>query len=139
MTLYSAVDDFALKTLASVPGVLGKLRYVSGLRRADGSYQHWGLGRTFGERPACEAIESQHRELMLKVLRMPLKDVLEDAIVSASAEQVSVADYMAALRENADKLVPADVAGGSVGHFRSILQALGSLALSCRVANRQAS
>lgn len=139
MTLYSAVDDFALKTLASVPGVLGKLRYVSRLRRADGTYHHWGLERTFGERHAREAMESHHRELLLTILRMPLKDVLQDAKLSASAEEVDVAEYVAALRRDAEELVPADIGGGSVRHFSSVVQALGSLAPSCTGANRQAS
>ncbi len=139
MSLYSAADDFALKTLASVPGVLGKLKYVSSLRRLDGSYHHWGLERSFGERSAREAIESHHRELLLKILRMPVKDVLEDAIVSASAAEMGVPEYVAVLRLEADQLVPADVAGGSVRHFTSVLQALVSLAPSCTAANRQAS
>jgi hypothetical protein len=139
MTLYSAAEDFAVRTLSCVPGTLGKLRYVGALRKPDGTYEHWGLERTFGEKPARDAIESSHRELMLKLLRMPLREVMEDAVLSASAEDMKVSEYVEQLRREANLLVPADAGGGSVPHFSSILQALGSLAPSYMVANRQAS
>ena len=74
MTLKSAFEDVIGTTLAAVTGTIGKLDYVSRLRRREG-YSHWGLARVHGEEPAQKALAESHRLLFLKLLRTPLSDL----------------------------------------------------------------
>jgi hypothetical protein len=94
MALFSAADDFSRRTLAALPGLLAKLQYVSGLRRDDGQYAHWGLARVYGEHAARQAIEGIHKDLTLQVLRTPLRELVEDAIQSAENAETDVAEYL---------------------------------------------
>jgi hypothetical protein len=136
MTLLSAAEDFAYKTLPALPGVLGKLRYVSGLRQADGRYEHWGLVRVYGEQAVQQVLGDKHRDLMMQVLRLPLRELVADAIECAEHEEASPADYVALLTEDAKKLIPENVGGGSAHHFRTVLQTLSGLIRSHKDANR---
>jgi len=138
MALFSAAEDFSRKTLAALPGLLAKLRYVAGLRH-DGVYEHWGLIRIYGERAAQQAIEGIHKELILQVLRTPLRDLIADAVLSAGYEQSNVDAYVAELNTAAERLLPSSIGGGSVRHFSTVLQALSALARSCTDANRRVS
>jgi hypothetical protein len=135
MTLLSAAEDFTQKTLSAVPTLLGKLKYVSGLRRNDGQYEHWGLIRVYGMQAVQQALEDMHRELVLTVLRMPLRELVADAAQSADYEETSVGDYVARLSADAH-LLPDSIGGGSVRHFNTVLQALSNLIRSCKDANR---
>jgi hypothetical protein len=139
MALFSAADDFSRRTLAALPGLLAKLQYVSGLRRDDGQYAHWGLARVYGEHAARQAIEGIHKDLTLQVLRTPLRELVEDAIQSAENAETDVAEYVAQLNAESGRLLPDKLAGGSVRHFSTVLQALSSLSRSCTVANRRVS
>jgi hypothetical protein len=136
MTLYSAAEDFAVKSLSSVPGTLAKLRYVSELRREDGQYEHWGLLRIYGERAVQLAIEETHRELVLQILRMPLRELLADARQCAEHQQTDVREYVRRLYVDADKLIPGDLGGGSARHFSTVLQSVSSLIQACKDASR---
>ncbi len=139
MPLFSAADDFSRKTLAALPGLLSKLRYVAGLRREDGQYAHWGLARTYGEHAAEQAIEAIHKELTIQVLRSPLRNLLEDAVRSAESNDTQLADYVAQLNAEQAHLLPGSLAGGSARHFSTVLQALSGLARSYTAANRRVS
>jgi hypothetical protein len=69
-----AFDDLAGTTLAAVSGVLGKLEYISHLRKGAGKpYSHWGLSRVYGEAAAQEALAEAHRLLFLRILHTPLR------------------------------------------------------------------
>jgi hypothetical protein len=135
MTLYSAAEDFALKTLSAVPGKLARLRYVSELRGPDGQYRHWGLLRVYGERAMQQAIEETHRELALEVLRTPLGELVADAMECAEREQADVRKYATRLLADAEKIVPQNLGGGSARHFSTVLQSLASLIRCYRDAN----
>lgn len=139
MALFSAADDFSRRTLAALPGLLAKLRYVSGLRREDGQYAHWGLARVYGDHVARQAIERIHKELALQVLRTPLRELVQDAIQSAGNAETDVAEYVAQLNKELGRLLPDKFAGGSVRHFSTVLQALSGLARSYTAANRRVS
>lgn len=139
MALFSAAEDFSGRTLAALPGLLAKLRYVSGLRRDDGKYGHWGLARTYGEHAATQAIAGVHRELTLQVLRTPLCELVEDAMRCAENADTGLSEYIAQLNDESGRLLPESLAGGSVRHFSTVLQALSGLARSCRDANRRVS
>lgn len=137
--LLTANDDFSRKTLAAVPGVLGKLRYVSGLRLESGEYRHWGLSKVYGERTAQRAIVEAHRTLVLQVLRMSLRELLDDAAVSCAAGQDTSHAYIMQLKSDRERLLPSDIGGGSAQHFNTVLDALESLIRGGRDANRRVS
>jgi hypothetical protein len=123
MTLLAIKDDFLQRTLARVPGVLGKLEYVSELREND-KYLHWGLVRIYGEEVTQRTLGDVHRELFLRVLRTPLPQLVEDAARSAAGKQVQPREFLEALVRNAKVLVPPDLGGGSVVHFNATLASL---------------
>lgn len=126
MTLLAIKDDFIERTLAKVPGVLGKLGYVAELRE-NGRYVHWGLQRIYGEEGMQRTLGDVHRGLFLQVLRTPLRQLLEDARRSAIAQQSDVKGYLEAILKDARVLIPPHLGGGSAGHFNSVVAALLSL------------
>lgn len=129
MTLKSAIEDVIGTTLAAVSGVLGKLEYLSRLRRARGNpYTHWGLGRAYGEAAAQEALAEAHRLLFLRVLQTPLKELQNDVIISSEDSRTKPEQYLENLRGDLPILLPQDLGGGSARHFSSVLHALLSLA-----------
>lgn len=123
MTLLSIKDDFLQRTLANVPGILGKLYYVSELQE-DCRYVHWGLTRTYGEEATQRALGEVHRELFLQVLRKPLRQLVEDLARSAAGRQVELREFLESLVRNSQTLLPPEIGGGSVVHFNSIVAAL---------------
>jgi hypothetical protein len=129
MTLKSAIEDVIGTTLAAVSGVLGKLEYLSRLRRGRGSpYTHWGISRAYGEAAAQEALAEAHRLLFLRVLQTPLKELQNDVEISSEASQMKPKEYVENLRGDSRTLLPKDLGGGSARHFSSVLHALLSLA-----------
>ena len=134
MTLLSVNDDFAYTTLRAIPGLLGKLRYVAGLRGEDGSYAHWGLARVYGEAAAQRALAEAHMSLFLQVLRAPLRDLLEDVRQLAAAAGQKPAACAAGLKDSLPQLLPLRLGGGSARHLSSVLEALSSLSRSKRAA-----
>lgn len=128
MALKSALDDLRENTLAAVAGLVGKVAYLAGLRQqARAGYAHWGLSRTYGEEGSQKAFAKAHRELFLKVLRTPLRDLREDVSVSSAEAKVPTQEYVEKLRMRAEDLLPGDLGGGSARHFSSVLHALSSL------------
>ncbi len=121
MTFLSAYEDFVERTLAALPGWWRKLDYLAGLRRADGRYAHWGLQRVYGERRAQEAMAQAHRELMLQVLRTPLR-ALVDEVEGGGKEALEF------LRQSGVDLLPGDLGGGSARHFSSVVSAISQVA-----------
>ena len=115
-----------MRTLASVPGLLGKLNYLAGLRE-NGKYVHWGLTRIFGEETMQRAVAEIHRGLFLQVLRTPLRRLLEDAARSAAAQHCQLRPYLQAVLQDAHSLLPPNLGGGSEAHFNSVVTALLSL------------
>jgi len=124
VTLFSTKDDFLRTTLDKVPGMLGKLSYVSELRESDGRYFHWGLIRIYGEEAAQRALAEVHRALFLQVLRTPVNQLVDDTIHSGAAERGKARAFLKALSRQAQSLIPPDLAGGSVAHFNSVVVAL---------------
>ena len=127
MTLLSVSDDFVYTTLRAVPGLLGKLRYLAGLRAEDGRYAHWGLARVYGEPAAQRALAEAHSSIFLQVLRAPMRDLLEDVRQMAAANEEDPGVCAASLRASLSALLPSELGGGSARHFSSVLEALSSL------------
>jgi hypothetical protein len=133
MVLRSALEDFTETTLAMMAGVLAKLRYLAGLyRQVNGPYIHWGLSRTHGEAAAQQAISDSHREIFLRVLRTPLRQLRQDIQISSASSGMAEPELLHELSAREKDLLPLDLGGGSPRHFNSVLQAL--LALTSRPA-----
>lgn len=122
MTLVSAYDDFRIRTLAVLPGLWAKLRYLAGLRTAEGGYQHWGLSRTYGSDAAHKAAASAHTDLFVEFLRTPVRQLAREFSDAPASEEP--ADWSA--------YIPGDLSGGSLKHFHSVVVALQKLSASPR-------
>ena len=135
MRLKSALEDFETNTLGAVPGLLGRLSYVGGLRDGKGTgtgrYEHWGLARVYGDDAAQSAIRASHRVLLSEVLKKPLAVLLKDVPASCANEHLTESEFLAALAQSSPKpLSPAARA-----HLGSVLSALSALVESRENAN----
>jgi hypothetical protein len=128
MMLNSPADDFSQTSLAAVAGTLDKLRYIAGLRQANGEYFHWGMARLHGEATASLAIGQAHTNVFLSVLRTPIRLLWEEAGNSAQTQGADPGEFVQHLLEKEDQLIPAELQGGARRHFNSVLLALCSLA-----------
>jgi hypothetical protein len=137
MTFLSASEDFLATTLAALPGVWGKLQYLSSLR-SDGTYDHWGLTRLHGEAAVQRALGEAHRDVFLQILRTPLAPLLEEASLSAAEQELDAASYLRRLSQASPALLPPDLGGGMEAHFSSVLKALSKLAQARSSATRRA-
>jgi hypothetical protein len=121
----SPFEDFKKRTLAAIDGVWARLLYVTNLRAKNGRYEHWGHNRTHGELNSQAALAQAHSELYLQVLRMPLRDLMNDLGTEGSA---------VSSKEVSELMIPANLEGGSPRHFNSV-----ALAAELLGAARQAS
>ena len=124
MRLFSTFDDFCRTTLASVPGVFGKLDYLAGLRDEDGRYQHWGLARVYKEEAAQQAMAQAQRAAFLELLRMPLREVLKDLPQASRAREKGLCPFLEDVKEKSRQYIPPDLGGGSERHFSSVVDSL---------------
>ena len=128
MTLQSALDDVLEVTLIAVSGIMAKLDYLSGLRKPQDSYSHWGLARVYGEGAAQQALAEAHRTFFLVILRTSLRTLRDDVELSSREAQKPADEYVEDLRSRLPSLLPSDLGGGSARHFNSVLHVLSSLA-----------
>jgi hypothetical protein len=123
MRLKSALEDFEANTLGAVRGLLGRLSYVGRLHDGDGTYDHWGLAKVYGDDAAQRAIRASHRVLLSEVLKKPLAALLSDVVTSCSNEHLTEGEFLVSLTNSSPKpLSPAALA-----HLRSVLSALSAL------------
>ena len=127
MTLKTAAEDFAGTTLESVSGMLAKLEYLGGLLQGDGSYQHWGLERTYGAVSAQQALADAHRATLSRVLRTPLHQLLQELEKFSAPRGLTPGAYLEQLRRDTACLLPPARSTGSGRHLGSALHALSSL------------
>ena len=137
MRLKSAIEDFEANTLGAVPGSLGRLFYVGRLQGSNGTgngtYEHWGLAKVYGDEAAQDAIRVSHRILLSEILKKPLAALLKDVLASCSNERLTERDFLARLAQTSPKpLSPAARA-----HLGSVLNALSALVESRNNANLQ--
>lgn len=137
MVLLSAFEDFVTRTLAQIPSPLGKLEYLSTLRKGN-AYEHWGLTRVHGEIASQQALSDAHKEVWLKVLRTPLRKLLAEVEQGGMTAGELTADYVRRLRDSEATLMPLELAGGSARHFNSVLAALLALCQARQDATRPA-
>lgn len=126
----SPSEDFLTNTLAAIPGTLGKLRYVAGLRQDNGEYFHWGMARIHGEANASTAIADAHSDLFIEILRTPMSTLLQEVETVSDREGANPTQVVRGLLDSTDRLVPSQKRGGSVRHFSSVLAGLVCLSRS---------
>ena len=138
MSLFSAFDDFWQTSVQAVPGTLGKLDYISGLRTGTaGEYVHWGLARVHGDREAQQAIAEVHRLVFSEVLSTPLGRLLEDAAQYGRPGEMTA--YLDELQLRCEAMLPLNPGMASAQHFSSVLEALLYLAQARRSTTRPTS
>src|SRR5215469_5751373 len=99
----SPSDDFKLRTLAALQGIWAKLLYMSGLRLADGKYDHWGHIRTYGEKQSQETLAEVHSEIYLELLRTPLRQLMRESAEESLADRK---ERVIRIRDSAAKMIP---------------------------------
>jgi hypothetical protein len=127
VTFKSIAEDLQDRTLRAVAGVLGKLGYVAGLREADGTYMHWGLARIHGDAAAQRALAEAHKGLVSRILRMPMRKLLQDVEDSSGSEETQKVAFVEKLNERPGQLLPPQLGTGTARHLNSVLHALVSL------------
>ena len=132
MTLKSAMEDLQSRTLRAVSGLLGKLDYLASLREPDGSYSHWGLARVHGESATQRALGDAHRGAVTKILRTPLRSLLQDVKNSGNPKEPGQVDMLEKLKDHPSELVPPGPGAGTEKHLSSVLHALWHLAKTRR-------
>jgi hypothetical protein len=76
--IHRAAENFKERTLSALPTLLERLAYICSLQMPDGQYRHWGLTRTFGARPAQEAIRTTHAELAASLVQSPVREIYRE-------------------------------------------------------------
>lgn len=134
MALLSAFEDLLNRTLAAIPGLLGRLEYVSSLK-VDGHYGHWGLTRVYGERAAQRAMADAHKLVLGEVLQTPLELLVEDSEAACAAQGRETPTYLDELRNRRTDLLPEGSSGpATTRHLSSVLGALSALTKAQRSA-----
>jgi hypothetical protein len=139
MTLKSALQDLRETTLAAVSGLLAKLAYLASLRRRGGGYMHWGLSLLHGEESSDRALKAAHTEVLSKVLRTPVADLVEDLRQSSQDSKETAGAYVEGMREQFSELLPSPEDAASARHLNSVLLALSSLEKNQKPATPSAS
>jgi hypothetical protein len=134
MALLSAFEDLLSRTLAAIPGLLGRLEYLSSLK-LDGRYGHWGLTRTYGHQAAQRAMVDAHKMLLGEVLQTPLEMLVEDSEAACAAQGRETPTYLEELQNKRCDLLPEGRLGpATTRHFSSVLSALSALTKAQRSA-----
>ena len=127
MNLLSAREDLCYRTLEVFGGALEKLAYLASLRDRPGTYQHWGMCKTYGKAEAEAAMAEAHTQIWLELLRTPIPELLRQLSSMEATTRRTVIDEVRKYRELS---YPADKSGGGIRHFNSILLALECLCQS---------
>ncbi len=128
MTLYSALEDLASRTLMALPGRFSRLLYLAGLRDLRGRYSHWGLNLMHGEEEVQRAAAESHGQVLADLLRTPLQNLELDAIHAARQHGQSSEKVLSDMQDNPSPLLAPDAGPETQKHFSSVLMALARLA-----------
>jgi hypothetical protein len=134
MKLFSASEDFAIRTLSYVDGTLRRLFYLVTLRDKDGTYRHWGMAQVYGEEVLMQAAQNAHMEIVHEVLRKPLRELWSE--LSGKEEAQS---QIRELKLAGKKLFPPGCSEVAKSHLNLVLHALSELVQAqARASNRPA-
>lgn len=124
MSLFSASEDLAIRTLRSIRGALQRLRYLASLRQSDGSYRHWGLEWLHGEGECDGAVRDAHRDVLSEILRRPLPELWNEVLQEDSTPLRQTEE----IEQSFPKLLPSACSPAAQSHLSAILLALIELA-----------
>jgi len=127
MTFKSALQDLRETTLVAVSGLLAKLAYLASLRRREGGYTHWGLSLVHGDESSERALKTAQTEVLSKVLRTPIPELMEDLRESSQKSNKTAEAYVEGMREQFSELLPLAEDAASAAHLNSVLIALSTL------------
>jgi len=128
MTIKSALEDLKGTTLEAVSGLLGKLGYLASLRRGRRRHQHWGMEIVHGAEASERAFKRAHDEVVMQVLRSPLKSLERDLEESSREAGVAARAYVKELSDRFEDLLPDEEKDSPASrHLSSVLLALSSL------------
>jgi hypothetical protein len=127
MTFKSALQDLRETTLVAVSGVLARLAYLASLRRRDGGYSHWGLSLVHGEESSDRALRAAQTEVLSKVLRTPIPELVEDLRESSQQNNTTAEGYIEGMRQQFSELLPSPEDTAAAAHLNSVLTALSTL------------
>ena len=139
MTFKSALQDLRETTLAAVSGVLARLAYLASLRRRDGGYRHWGLSLVHGEESSDRALKAAQTEVLSKVLRTPIPELVEDLRESSQQNNTTAEGYIEGMRQQFSELLPSPEDTAAAAHLNSVLIALSTLEKNRKRATRSTS
>lgn len=140
MTLKSALQDVKETTLSAVSGLLGKLEYLSSLRRPQGRYAHWGMEAVHGQESSDRALKTAHAEVVTGILRTPLGSLVEDLEKSSGGSGMPPQAYVEHMRDRFDDLLPSGRQDTpAADHLSSVLSALSKLEKNRERATRSTS
>ena len=128
MALKSALEDFDNGTLGAIPEVLGKLLYLAEVHDGRGSYSHWGMSRVHGAEAARRAMRIAHVTILTRVLRTPLRELMEDLNRAAATRALTALEFLSWLDAKARNALPMGSPAGTEKHFMAALHALSALA-----------
>jgi len=136
VALKSAFEDFDECTLGAIPEVLGKLRYLAEVHDGRGNYSHWGISRVHGAEAARRAMRIAHVTILTRVLRTPLRELMEDLNRAAARQAVTALEFLSWLEAKARNALPMGSPAGAEKHFMAVLHALSALAENQARANQ---
>lgn len=139
MTFKSALQDLRETTLAAISGLLAKLAYLASLRNREGGYRHWGMSLVHGEESSDRALKAAHGEVLAKVLRTPISELVNDLQESSPDGEKTAGAYADGMREQVNELLPSSEDKASARHLNSVLVALSSLEKNRKPATRSTS
>jgi len=139
MTFKSALQDLRETTLVAVSGVLARLAYLASLRRRDGGYSHWGLSLVHGEESSDRALKAAQTEVLSKVLRTPIPELVEDLRESSQQNNATAEGYIEGMRQQFSELLPSPEDTAAAAHLNSVLIALSTLEKNRKRATRSTS
>jgi len=90
MSFLSAHQDFMQRTLSSLGNVWKQLLFTASLRTNAGQYHHWGLERDHGVEESSAAIKEAHRDLILKLLEMPVEEAVVEVEEVEDSKQLEL-------------------------------------------------
>ena len=115
-------------------------RSLASLRGDRGRYEHWGMEVVHGPESSERALRQAHTEVVARVLRAPLPQLVEDLKESSRGSGVAAQEFIEGMHSRFAELLPEGRQNSPAStHLNSVLQALSSLERNRGRATRSAS
>jgi hypothetical protein len=128
MKLLSPNDEFVLNTLNEVPGCLGKLEYLNGLRDEQSQIRHWGLEKIHGAEKAKMALENAYLILLRKMLETPLRELWNEIQQGCEKSGEKTGTKLQTIQLHITEHIPSAMGPAQRAHIKLVLDVLCLLA-----------